>query len=554
MRDIERSLPAALAAAAARHPDRVIGVFDRRGRTPETRTHAEVLRSARRTAERMAGLGVGEGDRVIVCLPTSWEWFDAWLGTLLRGAIPVAMAPAVAGAPAGERIAEAVSLVGARLVVGGRELEGGPSAERERLYGAAALTPEELESAPAAKGLREPAPEPGALAFLQFTSGSTGRPRAVMIPHRAALHQAYAQDEVVGAPWGVPSRERFDALVSWLPLYHDMGLLGIFYSILNGRDLWLLPPQAFLARPRSWLEAAGSRGTTVTAAPNFGYQLCTERLDSEQAEGLDLAGFQAALTGAEMVRADTIDAFSERFAAHGFSRESFRPCYGLAEATLAVTLDRGGGPRAVPVPGGADAGLGLDRLVSNGEPIPGTELQITAPDGSVLPPGELGEVRIKGPSVFLGYYDDPEATAETLVDGWLRAGDLGFVDRGELFIAGRLKEILIVRGQNLMPHEFERLAESATGGGGAARAAAFSVARGPEGEEVILVVELARSDAPGLAEIAAAVRSRIGRELALPVADVALVRRGRIPRTTSGKVKRDEARRLYLDGELQRLG
>lgn len=557
MKELDRSLQGALTRAAKRHPDRRIGLLDRRGRDVGNRTHSEMLTSARRAAERMAGLGVQEGERVVVCLQTSWEWFDAWFGALLLGAVPVAIPSATAASTAtdpNQRIREAVELIGARLVIAGRTLEAVPTGERESLFGAAALTPTELATAAGARDFVEARPEAGALAFLQFTSGSTGRPRAVMIPHRAALHQAHSLDFVVGAPWGKPSRELFDAAVLWLPLYHDMGLLSVFYCILNGRDLWLLSPQAFLARPGLWLDLASDRGTTVAPAPNFGYQLCAERVGVEEAAQLDLGSFRAALTGAEMVRADTTEAFCERFGPSGFARESFRPCYGLAEATLAVTLDRSGrGPRTVAVPQGADAGLGLDELVGNGEPIPETEVRISAPDGSDVRTGGLGEVWIKGPSVFLGYYNDPQATAETLREGWLRTGDLGFLHQGELFIAGRLKEILILRGQNLMPHEFERLAESATGGGGSTRAAAFAVARGPEGEELVVVAETAERDPEALAEATARIRSRIGLDLGVPIADVVFVRRGRVPRTTSGKVKRAEVRRLYLDGALQRL-
>ncbi len=556
MFDLDTSLPEALARAASQHPERQVGILDRRGKRVDARTHLEVLASARRAAARLAGLGVVEGDRVVVCLQTSWEWFDAWLGALLLGALPVAIPSGVAGSGAGssERISEAVELIGARLVVAGAVLQKTAPAEREAVYGAQALTPAELATAPAARAWVEPRPEPGSVAFLQFTSGSTGRPRAVMIPHRAALHQAYAQDFVVGAPWGKPSRELFDGAVLWLPLYHDMGLLSIFYSVLNGRDLWLLSPRAFLARPQLWLELTSGHGTTVSPAPNFAYQLCAERISAEQAERLELGSFRAALTGAEMVRSDSIDAFCERFGPSGFVRESFRPCYGLAEAALAVTLDRHGrGPRLLPVPRGADAGLGLDTLVSNGQPIPETELRITAPDGTEVADGVLGEVRVRGPSVFLGYYDDPEATAECLEDGWLRTADLGFLDDGELFIAGRLKEILILRGQNLMPHEFERLAESVTGGGGATRAAAFALARGPEGEQLVVVAETTEREPEALEAAAAGVRSRIGLDLGIPLADVVLVRRGRIPRTTSGKVKRTEVRGLYLEGALERL-
>ncbi len=522
-----------------------------------------MLAAVRAVARRLPGLaGLDgtpsiEGERVVVSLPTSWEWFDAWFGALHAGALPVALAPAAALGGRElmlRRVEGVVERLGAKLLVCDAALKGELAREGGRAA-EVAVTPEELASAPERRGFTPPRPDPDSTAFLQLTSGSTGLPRAVRISHRAVLHHVEALDERAGAPFGMLSREVIESLVSWLPLYHDMGLVGVFYCLANGVDLWLLPPRAFLGRPRLWLENLGSRGTTLTAAPNFGYQLSAERLGGDEAAALDLSGFRAALTGAEMIRADTLEAFSERFAAAGYDRRSFRPCYGLAEGTLAVTLDdRGEGPRTLPLPPGADAGLGLDEVVSTGPPLADTEVVIAAPDGSALPAGAVGEVRVKGPAIFDGYWNDPEATAEALVDGWLHTGDLGFLDGGELFLVGRLKDLLIVRGQNLMPHELEWVAETAAGAGGSERAAAFTVVRGGEGEEIVLVVEVSgRESGEALAAVEEAVRVRVGREVGLPVADVALVRRGKIPKTTSGKLQRRELRRQYLDGEIERL-
>ncbi|MEE8278375.1 MAG: AMP-binding protein, partial [Thermoanaerobaculia bacterium] len=480
-------------------------------------------------------------------------WFVAWLGALLAGALPLAGPSGGAGAAKGShaRVAESARQVRAETLV----CDAGLKAELGELEAPfSVFTAEELATSSPATRNREARPDPGAIAYLQMTSGSTGVPRAVEVTHRAVFHQVDIQEEVVGAPFGKSAREVIDLAVYWLPLFHDMGLMVVLYTMLYGMDLWLLPPEAFLARPRIFLELLHSVGSSVSSGPNFGYQLCVERVGEEEVAALDLSSFRAALTGAEMVRGDTIEAFCTKFGRCGFESRAFRPCYGLAEATLAVTLDRRGeGPRSLPLPEGADRGLGLADLVGAGPPVPETELKITAPDGSSLAAGSVGEIRVRGPSVFSGYYNDPEATRETLQDGWLRTGDLGFLDDGELFVAGRVKDLLIVRGQNLMPHELEWLAESATGGGGSLRAAAFSVARGPEGEEAVVVVEVSSGDVAALHELAGRVRSRIGRELGLPVADVALVRRGRIPKTTSGKVKRGELRGLYLDGRLERL-
>ena len=279
-----------------------------------------------------------------------------------------------------------------------------------------------------------------------------------------------------------------------------------------------------------------------------------DRIRPEQLEGVDLSGWRAALTGAEMIRPETTDAFIERFSPFGFQPTCFRPCYGLAEGTLAVTFDlRGEGIRTLPAPAGADAGFGMNRVVSTGTPIRDTQVRIIAPDGSELGEHAIGEVAIEGPGVFSGYYNDPEATAESLANGWFSTGDLGFLADGELYLTGRTKDLLIVHGHNIMPDEIERLADGVTGGGGMLRSAAFSVARGAAGEEAVVVVEVAARDPDRLPEIEREIRIRIGRSMGLPLADLVFVRRGRIPRTTSGKMQRGELRQKYLDGSLERL-
>ena len=552
----EDTLARALRVAADARPDRGVTLFDGRGRRPERRSYRALLESAASAAARITGLGVKPGDVVVVALPTSWAWCDGWLGALLAGALPVAAAPpAVLGSSelGVRRIRDVSRRLDARLVLCTAALKDSLAGLHEA-GGPPLLSPEELAARPGRETTARDV-DPRGAAFLQLTSGSTGQQRAAAISHHNALHQLRALDEVTTAPLGGPASRTLDATVSWLPLYHDMGLNGGFlYGFLNRLELFLYPPQAFAGRPELWLECLGAHGVSLATGPNFGYQLCVERVSAEKAAALDLRSWRAALTGAEMIRTDTLDAFVERFAPAGFERRAIRPCYGMAEATLAVTLDRAGeGPRTRPLPKGADAGLGLSELVSTGPPLPDTELRIAAPDGAALPDGTVGEVQVRGGGVFLGYHGDAEATAETLRDGWLRTGDLGFLAEGELYLAGRRKDLLIVRGQNLMPHELEWLAEGATGGGGAQRSAAFSIARGAAGEEVVLVLEVDPREGAVLSELADDVRGRIGRALGLPVADVAFVRRGRIPKTTSGKVQRAELRRRYLRGELERL-
>jgi len=450
-----------------------------------------------------------------------------------------------------------MAAIGARHVVASEAFQAQAGEQGFGFAAGGVITIDRLRAAaPASRGAAATGISDGSdVAFLQLTSGSTGLPRAVMITHQGAIHNPVASDEAIGAPFGEPMHRLAECMVSWLPLYHDMGLIGcLMLPMLCGLDSWLLRPETFLARPRLWLEHLGSHGTSFAPAPNFGYQLCIERIPADKREGLDLGAWRAALTGAEMVRPETTGAFCAAFEPHGFRPESLRPCYGLAEGTLAVTFDtKGSGVRTLPAPAGTDAGFAMTEVVSNGVPIRDTSLRITAPDGSVLPEGAIGEVGIKGPGVFRGYYRDPEATAATLKDGWFSTGDLGFLAAGELYLTGRTKDLLIVHGHNIMPDEIERLADSVTGGGGLLRSAAFSVARGAAGEQAVVVVESADSDPARLAEVGREIRVRIGRTMGLPLADLVFVRRGRIPRTTSGKMQRGELRQRYLDGSLERL-
>ncbi|MCB1033368.1 MAG: fatty acyl-AMP ligase [Acidobacteria bacterium] len=561
------TLTAALLHAAERFPDRGVGIYDGRGRSVERRTYEEIVRSARESGARLQAMGLGRGDRLLVCLPTSWEWMDAWMGALLLGALPVALSPPGAmGSSAGHtrRVAAIRRNLGGRVIApenlrdGARQLAAEPDGDDEGAcleLATSVVTPEELRSLPQARDFRPHHPDPEEVAFLQLTSGSTGIPRAVKIRHLSAVHNGDASDEAIGRPWNGRTSSWADSMASWLPLHHDMGLVGcLFLCITRGLDLWLLNPTTFLARPRLWLENLGRHGVTFAPAPNFGYQLCAERIEPAELRGLDLSRWRAAMTGAEMVRPETVAAFCELTRSCGFSPSNIRPCYGLAEATLAVTFDTAGqGLRTRPLPAGADSGLGLSDVACLGRPIRDTEVVVAAPDGSALPEEFVGEILIRGPGVFAGYWQDPEATAESLVDGWLHTGDLGFLKEGELYLTGRTKDVLILRGHNLMPHELEWLAEEAAGGGGSLRSGAFSVARGPEGEEAVIVVETAEKEGGALGDLARDIRLRVAHGLSLTLADVVFVRRGKIPKTTSGKVQRRELRQRYLDGTLERL-
>jgi len=548
----------ALELNAARRPERGIHLIDGRGRAGEGRRYPDLLTSFQAAAARLATHGVRRREPMLVALPTSREFIEYWVGGLFHGALPVAMAPVgSAGALAVhlQKLDDVRTRIGAGTVVCSESLrDEARAAGLEELAGAC-VTAAELDALTPRPDWKAHRAEPDEIAFLQLTSGSTGRQRAVQISHRSALHNARGIDETIGHPLGGPASEVLQSIVSWLPLNHDMGLIGcLFLSLIHGFDLWLMQPKSFLARPLWWLKHLGEHGPTLAEAPNFAFQLCVERVDPEAARDLDLSNWRAAMTGAEMVRPETIDAFCERFGPVGFRPETFRPCYGLAEATLAVTVDGvARGARTLSAPAGTDHGFGLTDIVSVGQPLPDTEVGIFAADGTRVRDGSIGEISVKGPSIFSGYYNDPEASAECLVDGWLRTGDLGFLDSGELYITGRTKDLIIVNGNNLMPHELERIAENASEGGGSRRSAAFSIADGADGERVVLAVEVSETDADRLATIEREVRLGVGHTVSVPLADVVFVRRGRLSKTTSGKVQRNRVRQQYLDGKLERL-
>jgi acyl-CoA synthetase (AMP-forming)/AMP-acid ligase II len=544
-----------LRRAAVDFPNRGVSIFDGRGRRADRRSFSELYRLATDAAARFDSLGVGAGEPVVVALPTSWEWMQAWMGLVMRGAYPVASAGATGLAAAETQLAkvdQVMTAIEARYVVTGEGFREQATAAGHVTAAAGAITSNELSDASPTPGFEAPPTSSHEVAFLQLTSGSTGTPRAVMITHANAIHNPAASCEVITGGMEAPVQDWADTMVSWLPMYHDMGLIGcLFLPLLAGLELKLLRPPTFLARPMRWLQELGHNGRTFAPAPNFGYQLCVERIQPGQLEGVSLSGFQGALTGAEMIRRETTHAFSEKFAPFGFSPRAFQPCYGLAEATLAVTFDtKGEGVRTLPAPAETDAGFSMAEVVSVGRPIRDTRVRIVAPDGRALQEDSVGEVCVNGPGVFAGYYLDDDATSENLIDGWYHTGDLGFLHSGELYLTGRLKDVLIVRGHNLMPDEIERLADSVTGGGGLMRSAAFSVSRGAAGEEPVLVVESTTSEADQLAELRREIKIRVGRALGLPLADVVFVKRGRIPRTTSGKMQRGEVRRKYLEGSL----
>ena len=544
----------ALERTAQETGGRGISIFDRRGQKPEFHSYTEVLQRALNCAGRLAAAGIGPGDRLLICLSTTWELVDVLLGAMIRGALPTLIAPvgALGGAASHAiKIRTLLDLMGSKRLYCDEStrkllIEFGEPAAAEL-----SLIPAELNALAPVIGLARHEVAPGDIAFMQLTSGSTGRQRAVMIRHSNVI----SNSEAIRLGLDFESYSSDHGVVSWLPLNHDMGLIGcLLMPLINGLGLQLLRPETFLARPHRWLQLMAGAKIAMSPSPNFAYQLCVERVDVADLAGCDLSRWKRALSGAEMIRPETCHAFAEKFAPLGFDSTSFLASYGMAEATLAITGDlTRKGIKTIAAPTEARVGTNLNTLVSNGTPVYGTTLRISPPGSAhTLPEGQIGEICVQGPGVFAGYYNDPDGTAAALQDGWLRTGDLGFISDGELYITGRLKDVLIIHGHNVMPHEIEWLAESATGGGGTERCGAFSVARDAEGEQAVVVMEVSEIDDAALNALAHDIRSRVGRALGLPLADVVLVKRGQIPKTTSGKVQRGELRKRYLDNALER--
>ncbi|MFD3842587.1 fatty acyl-AMP ligase [Streptomyces sp. NPDC058642] len=555
---------------ADEHGDRTALVFSAdplRAEADETLTYGELDRAARRVAALLQERFT-VGDRLLVLHPSGPGFARSLLGCMYAGMVPVPAPP-----PDGPQrkqagrlaaIARDAGAVGA--LAEGTDLEALASwAKEQELPGMSVLAPDSAaDELPAANRWRPPPADPHALAFLQYTSGSTAAPKGVMVDHANLLANA----EILAAISGMGAER---PVGGWLPLYHDFGLIGLLLTplVLGGRSV-LMPPMAFLKRPHTWLTLIDRHGIDFSPAPNFAYDLCVQRITDEELARLDLSRWRCAVNGAEPVQAATVEAFTRRFAAAGLRPEAMLPGYGMAETTLVVCGDRPA-RRAVITEVDAAAfergellppatGAAVHRIVSSG-PAEYLDVRIIDADaGRVLPDGRVGEIWVRGPNVARGYWGRPEETRRVFdavtpdgESGFLRTGDLGILHEGELYVTGRSKELIIIRGRNLYPQDLEaatRQAHPALEGG---VGAAFSVPV-PE-EEVVVVREYrARPAEPDeLARAVAGVRDRLTREVGVPAHNVVLVPPGTVSRTTSGKIQRRLLRRRFLGGELEIL-
>ncbi|HLX47123.1 MAG TPA: amino acid adenylation domain-containing protein [Streptosporangiaceae bacterium] len=551
---------------AREHPGRTAYIFLADGETETARlSFAEADTRARAVAAELQRHGAA-GERALITYPAENgdDYVVALLGCFYAGVVAVTC-DAPRGRAGAERLAWIARDAQPRFLLGP---PAGPDDPASGLKLPAGLRHVHVAgvAGDAAAGWADPGLGPGALAIAQYTSGSTRSPRGVLVSH----------GNVMSNEWAIESLCEHDGasvFVGWLPLFHDMGLIAnVLQPLYLGTASVLMPPSAFLAKPVRWLAAITRYRGVTSGGPNFAYDLCVSRVPPEQRATLDLSTWRCAFNGAEVVRAATINRFTAAFGPAGFAPETFFPCYGLAEATLIVT----GAPRGVPprTIRADQAELGRRQiapaapgapgrtLVSCGKPAPGTDVVIVDPEHRTrLPSGRLGEIWVAGPGVAGGYLNQPEESARTfdarLGDGaqpFLRTGDLGALVDGELYVAGRLKDMIVIRGQNYYPHDLEWAAERAHPALRPSCGAAFAVDDGT-GENLVIVYELARGhDDADIEEIASAVRRAIAAEYRIEPHTIALARSGSVPKTTSGKIRRGAARDAFRSGSLPLAG
>ncbi len=545
-----------------------------------TLTFGELYAAGQRCAAELARRGVPAGGRVALMLPTSRAFFVSYAGILLAGAIPVPIYPPFRADRIEEYAARQSAILNNAevcLLLTFRRAEAVAKLLRPRVHSLTDVADAEklIEAADKARP-----PSPGALplhltgsrarkgsdlALLQFTSGSTGDPKGVMLTHANLLANMRAIGEAVQLG---PE----DVGVSWLPLYHDMGLIGAWLTLLHfGVPLVVMSPLAFLTRPERWLQAFHKHRGTISAAPNFAYELCVRKIAEKDIKGVDLSSWRAALNGAEPVNPETLERFANRFASHGFRRESQLPVYGLAEAALAVTVPPlGRGPlidrverdtfasqgRAVPA---APEDASAVAFVSSGQPLPQHEVRIVDDSGREVSDRTEGFLWFRGPSATSGYYRNAAATEALLPVGpangegeyaWVNSGDRAYRADGEIYVTGRVKDIIIKGGRNLYPHEVEELAAHAEGIRKGCIVAFGLTDEATGTEKLVVVAETRERDTARRGVIASSITELVSQGLGLPPDRVELIPPGSIPKTSSGKLRREETKQLYLAGTL----
>lgn len=517
-----------------------------------TLSRPALLERGARVAQLLANLGVEPGGRVVAFLPTGPAFLEVMLACWWSGLtfIPLPATSDRSTEVLRRRASAAVSVARPDAIVGTRA----SLAALEHPPNHARLIPDDaLFEAPATTRAPVP-PPPDQIAVMQFTSGSTGVPRGVQITHANMLAN-------IGAMGRRTRMHRGDTMVSWLPLFHDMGLFGgLGCALYWDLALHLIPTESFVRNPSLWLRTMSDVGGTLSPNPTSAYDLLT-RVGEQRVNGIDLSKWRYGWVGAEAVGAQTLNRFLDRFTRAGLSSHTLRPAYGLAEATLGVTMGEPGSHtrieeldsialresgHAIAAAGGR---AGSFSLVGNGPALDNVEVAVVDSHGHALRDRAVGHILVRGPGISSGYFGEPPRAA----GNWLDTGDLGFLSTAELFITGRAKELIIRGGSNFSPSELEWAAEAADGVV-AGRVAAFGGLDTTPGQElVILAVETRARSETESAALRAAIRRAVLEKVGIQVDRVVCVPMGAIPRTSSGKLRRDECRRLFTDEQLPHM-
>jgi fatty-acyl-CoA synthase len=537
---------------------RGLNFHDARGTLTHAYSYAELRVDALAHAHRFVALGIKPGDRIALVADTGADFAACFFGAVYAGAwpVPLPLPTSFGGRDAYvEQLGIQLNSADAALFLYPAELAdfGGAAALKAKVTSRDWESLDEIEAAPGVL----PSAQSDDIAYLQYSSGSTRFPHGVAVTHRALL------DNLHGHGIGLEVVET-DRVISWLPWYHDMGLVGCFLSpVAMQLSVDYLKTEDFARRPLAWLEMiTRNPGTTVSYSPTFGYDICSRRMSSQtRAEDrFDLSRWRIAGNGADMIRPDVMQAFVDGFDSAGFHASAFCPSYGLAEATLAVSLmPPGEGIRLELVEENELSGCTLSdaerprryrAVVNCGKPVTGMEIEIRGPDGEVLPDRGIGKVYVRGASVMHSYFRDEESTLAALsADNWLDTGDMGYLSGGYIFIVGRAKDMIIINGRNHWPQDIEWAVEQLPGFK-SGDIAAFAIT-GPSGEETPAVLVHCRvSDAEERGRLRDEIRERV-RAITGITPVVELVPPRTLPRTSSGKLSRTKARNLYLSGEIQ---
>lgn len=523
-------------------------------------SYGMLQRESLKVVAKLLDLQVGQGDRVAIMLPTGQDYFYSFFGALYAGAVPVPLYPPARPTQIEEHVRrhrKILSNAGAKILITIAEVK--PVArllmsqvpELQTILTLDELYVERADQVPLAHKAED-------IAFLQYTSGSTGDPKGVILSHANLL----ANIRAMGRVCEITAQ---DVFVSWLPLYHDMGLIGAWFgSLCHGCRLVVMSPLSFLARPERWLQTIDRFGGTVSASPNFGYEMCATRLDDEVLEGLDLSSWRLAVNGAEPVIPGTLQRFGNRFRKYGFKPDSLMPVYGLAESSVGLTFPApGNGPKIDRVQRDVFSGSGVAvvtsanepgalEFISCGRPLPGHQVRIVDESNREMPDRKEGRLQFKGPSATSGYFRNKEQTSRLFCGEWLETGDLGYIAAGEIYLTGRQKDVIIRGGRNVYPHELEDIVGEIAGIRKGCTAVFAGRQKDSTDDRLVVLTESRIRDDKKLNSLKKEVNRATIDLLGMGADEIIISPPGTVLKTSSGKIRRSACKQLYESGNIGR--